>query len=124
MGIVDCDVIHAPTDRPEISYNVKIFKTLDTAKVELVGEVRKLMEAKKDDSTFQGLVYCRSKDRVEELAASIGCKPFHADRPFDERADSFKDWVEGKQEFLVCSSLLGCGVDVEGVAAVFHFGTP
>ena len=61
---------------------------------------------------------------MEELASTIGCKPFHADRPAEERAASFKDWVDRKQKFMVCSSLLGCGVDVEGVRTVYHFGTP
>lgn len=124
LGITDCHVIHAPTDRPEISYNVQLFGTLEKAKQELVQLVRNRLEAKKDDPTFRGLVYCRSREQVEELAALIGCKPFHADRPIEERAVSFKDWVDGKQKFMVCSSLLGCGVDVEDVRVVFHFGTP
>ena len=124
LGIVDCHVIHAPTDRPEIAYNVKLFKTLNKARDELVKVVQQQLESKKDDSAFRGLVYCRSKDGVEELAALIGCKPFHADRSIEERTASFEDWVGGKQKFIVCSSLLGCGVDVEGVAVVLHFGTP
>ena len=124
LGITDCHVIHAPTDRPEIAYHVKLFKTLDQARDELVATVQQTLETKKDDATFRGLVYCRSKDHVEELAASIGCRPFHADRPIQERTSSFKDWVEGKEKFMVCSSLLGCGVDVEGVSVVLHFGTP
>lgn len=124
LGIIDCHVIHAPTDRPEISYSVNVFKTLDQARDGLVGAVRKQLDAKKEDTSFRGLVYCRSKDRVEELAALIGCQPFHADRSTEERVVSFRDWVDGKEKFMVCSSLLGCGVDVEGVSVVFHFGTP
>ena len=124
LGIADCHVIHAPTDRPEIAYHVKVSKTLDQAREELVADVQQRLEAKKDDATFRGLVYCRSKDQVEELAALTGCMPFHADRPIEERTASFKHWLEGKQKFMVCSSLLGCGVDVKGVSVVLHFGTP
>ena len=122
LNITDCHVIHAPTDRPEVSYNVKLYKSLDKAKGELVGAV--LGWETSEDPAFRGLVYCRSKAIVEELAKSIGCKPFHADVPTEERATSFKDWLEGRQRFMVCTSLLGCGVDVEGVGVVFHFGTP
>ena len=124
LGITDCHVIHAPTDRPEISYNVQVFETLDKARDKLIEAALRWLEEKKVNATFRALVYCRSKERVEELAALIGCKPFHADRPHEERTASFNDWVDGKQKFLVCSSLLGCGVDVEGVSVVFHFGTP
>jgi len=124
LGIDDCHVIHAPTDRPEISYNVKLYPTRVEAKKALASVVRKRLDLKKDDPGFRALVYCRSKDNVEELAAMIGCKPFHADLPEEERAASFRDWIDGKQKVMVCSSLLGCGVDVEGVSVVFHLGTP
>jgi len=123
LGIYDdCHVIHAPTDRPEISYRVNLFSTLDEAKRSLVDAVKaKLVNT---DSSFRGLVYCRSTEDVEQLAEMIGCKPFHAGRPEEERKVSFMDWVDGKQKFMVCSSLMGCGVDVEGVTTVYHFGTP
>jgi superfamily II DNA helicase RecQ len=124
LGITDCHVIHAPTDRPEISYNVKVFATLDGARDSLVEAVLQQIEEKKAEAPFRGLVYCRSKVQVEELAALIGCQPFHAGRTTEERSASFKDWVGGKQMFMVCSSLFGCGVDVEAVGIVFHFGTP
>ena len=119
----DCHVIHAPTDRPEISYNVKLLPTLDQAKQDVVEAVKGWLK-KKTPPSFRGLVYCRSVEDVEGLASLIGCMPYHAGRPADEKSKSFTDWVEGRQTFMVCSSLMGCGVDVEGVTVVFHFGTP
>lgn len=123
LGIVDCHVIRAPTDRAEISYNVKVYQTMDEARDGLVREVRKRLESM-DNSTSRGLVYCRSKSQVEEVATLVGCKPFHADLPMEKRVAFFKEWVNGKQKFMACSSLLGCGVDVKGVDVVFHLGTP
>jgi superfamily II DNA helicase RecQ len=122
LGILDCHVIHAPTDRPEISYRVKMSKNLERAKKHLSAAVRK--QLKKAGASFRGLVYCRSKDNVDDIAKELGCDAFHAERPMEERAKSFQDWVEGKNKFMVCSSLMGCGIDVEGVTTVFHFGTP
>lgn len=124
LGVVDCHVIRAPTDRKEISYRVKPHSTLNEAKKALVGDVQAGTRRLKDDASFRGLVYCRRKGEVDELARLIGCPAFHADRPEEERERSFKDWVGGKHRFMVCTSLLGCGIDVEGVRAVFHFGTP
>jgi len=124
LGITNCLTIHAATDRPEISYNVILHNTLDEAKESLLRILKKQLDRKKGDASFRALVYCRSKDNVDELALKIGCKPFHADRPEDERAQTFKDWVEGKDKSVVASSLLGCGIHVPGVTAVFHLETP
>ena len=123
LGINDCHVIHAPTDRPEISYQVKVSLTLDEAKEELVTAVKERLAGRTPPS-FRGLVYCRSKKDVEDIAEKIGCDTFHAGRPEEERRASFRKWVDGNQKFMVCSSLMGCGIDVEGVAVVYHFGTP
>jgi len=123
LGIESCHVIHAPTDRPEISYRVNVFESLKEAKATLIKAVKERL-ATKTNSSFRGLVYCRKKEDVDEIAKMIGCDAFHADRPEDERKNSFKNWVDGKGKIMVCSSLLGCGIDVEGVTMVFHFGTP
>ena len=124
FGITDCHIIHAPTNRPEISYNVTLTPTLDEAKAGLVNLAQKRLEKIGEDRSFRGLVYCRSKADVEEIAGILKCRPFHADRPAEERANSYRDWVEGKEKLMVCTSLLGCGIDVEGVALVLHLGTP
>lgn len=123
LGIQDCHVIHAPTDRPEISYNVNISSTVGQAKEKLVEAVKSQLDLNASDS-FRGLVYCRSKKDVEEIAEMVGCDAFHAGRPEEEREASFRRWVEGERKFMVCSSLLGCGIDVEGVSTVYHFKTP
>ena len=78
----------------------------------------------RSDENFRALVYCRSKEAVDTLAEKIGCKPFHLGILEAERDPSFKDWVGGKERVMVCTSLLGCGVDVEGVQVVYHFLTP
>lgn len=124
LGITDFHLIHAPTDRPEISYSVKLYKTRDQAKQQLISILNKRMDQKKDVPSFRAIVYCRSTANVEELAAEIGCKPFHAGRPEAERAKTFKDWVSGKHRVVVSTSLLGCGIDVEGVEVVLHLETP
>ena len=126
IGITEasCHVVHAPTDRPEISYNVKLHGSTDSAKHALVEVMRARLEMKKDDASFRGLVYCRSKKKVDEVASMIRCKPFHADISPEENAKTFKNWVDGKTKVIVATSLLGCGIDVEGVSLVLHLGTP
>lgn len=123
IDIYNCHIIHCPTDRPEISYNVKLFPTLKGAKERLVKDVKAKLASTKSTS-FRGLVFCRSTDDVDKLAEMIGCMPYHAGRPKDERLASFNDWVDGKHKFMVCSSLMGCGIDVDGVEITYHAGTP
>lgn len=123
VGISQCQVIHVSTDCLEIRYNINLFETLDEARTNLVDVIKKRLKELKADTPFWGLVYCQSKADVDLLATLIRCKLFHADQPEEERRVSFNNWVAGKAKFMVCSSLLGCSVDVAGVCAVFHFGT-
>lgn len=122
LGIRNCRIIRAPTNRPEISYNVDMSKTISEARKKLVTAI----EARKAtfSPTSRGLVYCRGRKTTETIAELIGCKPFHSNRPVDERKATFTDWVAGKEQFIVSTSLLGCGIDVDGVEVVYHFQTP
>lgn len=119
-----CHVIHAPTDRPEIAYNVEHHTSLEDAKTSLVQVCKKRLARNKEDRSLRVIVYARSKKNVNNLASKIGCKPFHADLSEEENKKTFKDWVDGKNKVIVATSLLGCGIDVHGVDLVLHLGTP
>ena len=123
VGIDDCHIIHTPTDRPKISYHVKLSDSIKEAGDLLIRMVATYMKKSGEGPSFRGLVYCWTKDEVERVAKKTGFSPFHADRPAQEQEASFKDWVTGKK-FMICSSLLGCGVDVKGVRVVLHLGIP
>ena len=122
LAIHKCRVVRAWTDRPEISYNVKRSNSYFEARKLLVSTVKARLEGASQN--FRGIVYCRGRKTTEEMANLIGCNPFHSDRPAEERKTSFNDWVAGKDKFIVSTSLLGCGIDVEGVEVVYHFLTP
>lgn len=122
LAIHKCRVVRAPTDRPEISYNVKMCKSISDAKKTLVSTIKDRL--KTTSPQFRGLVYCRGRKSTDELANLIGCDSFHSERPEAERKASFANWVGGQNQFIVSTSLLGCGIDVEGVEVVYHFLTP
>jgi len=119
-----CHIIHAPTDRPEISYNVKLCKSLEDAEKSLVQVYKKWLDMKKEDHSRRVIAYARSKKVVNKLASKLGCKPFHADLSEEENKETFRNWVDGKTKVIVATSLLGCGIDVHGVDLVLHLGTP
>lgn len=84
--------------------------------------VKERLESSSPD--FQCLVYCQAGETVDRIAGLIGCKPFHLGISKAERELSFEDWVQGKEQVIVCTSLLGCGMNINGVQAVYHFQTP
>ena len=122
LAIHQCRVIRAPTDRPEISYNVEMCRSVAEAKQKLVKAVKDQLE--RSPPSFRGIVYCRGRKSTDELAELIGCDPFHSNRPEAERKASYANWIAGQNKFIVSTSLLGCGIDVEGIETVFHFLTP
>lgn len=122
ISINRCHIIRAHTNRPGISYNVSVSSTDKQAQNLLVNAV--LDRLKTSDPNFRCLVYCRKRSDVDKIAKLLGCKPFHAKVSESDRKTSYEDWVSGKEQVLVCSSLLGCGIDVSGVQVVYHFQTP
>lgn len=122
LAVHNCRIIRAPTNRPEISYNVHISRTTNQAQTLLVDAAKARLA--NSGPGFRCLVYCRSRATVETLAGLLGCKPYHSGVLESERDASFNNWVEGRECVLVSTSLLGCGIDVEGVEVVYHYLTP
>lgn len=88
----------------------------------LVNTVREHLKAGGPD--FQCLIYCQARETVDKIAGLIGCKPFHSEILKAERESYFENWVQGKEKVIVCTSLLGYGINVNGVQVVYHFQTP
>ena len=60
LGLGDCHIIHAPTDRPEISHNIILSPSSKNSKEFLVDGVKRYLSKHKGTDT-RGLVYCRRK---------------------------------------------------------------
>ena len=73
----------------------------------------------------KGVVYCRSKAQSEALAEEIGCDFHHSDMADQRRCEVREAWAEGRgHRWIVATTGLGTGIDIEGIVAVVHTEQP
>jgi superfamily II DNA or RNA helicase len=73
----------------------------------------------------KGVVYCRSKARCETLAEEMGCDFHHSDMDEQRRREVRDGWAGGGgHRWIVATTGLGTGIDIEGIVAVVHMEQP
>ncbi|RSL86277.1 hypothetical protein CDV31_016422, partial [Fusarium ambrosium] len=73
----------------------------------------------------KGVIYCRSRGQCEAMAEDIGCGVHHSGMTEKERYEARTAWVEGRaSRWIVATTGLGTGVDIEGIVAVVHVEQP
>ena len=75
------------------------------------------------------LVFVQSKDRARELHTElmydgIHIDVIHADRPQEQRDQVIRDFRVGRTWVLVCTELMGRGIDFKGVNLVINYDFP
>ncbi|GFS26815.1 ATP-dependent RNA helicase DDX52, partial [Elysia marginata] len=75
------------------------------------------------------LVFVQSKERARELHTElmydgIHIDVIHADRPQEQRDQVIRDFRVGRTWFLVCTELMGRGIDFKGVNLVINYDFP
>ena len=76
-----------------------------------------------------GIVYVRSRNKTEELAAALtaaGIKAsfYHAGLPHSLRTTRQEEWKSGKIRVMVCTNAFGMGIDKPDVRFVVHMDLP
>jgi len=122
LKITNCKVIRAMTPRPEISYNVHVHADEEIAESALLRNVVTTVQHYTPGQ--KAVIFAKSHAKVNALAAKLNCDPFH--RGLGESLEStWKKFTSSQgPKLLVCSSIVGVGVDVPGVRHVWHFGMP
>jgi len=123
LSITRIRIVRAVTTRPEISYNVEVYKGKGQAKSALLGHVQTAMPHYENGD--KALVYSRARDTADDLASMLGCPSFHRGRPMEELKRTWADFLtRPDKNVLVATSLLGVGIDVPRVRNIWHFGMP
>jgi len=124
VGVERCLVIRAPTPRPEISYNVFTFDSMEPAERWLVDSVAAARAFYRRGD--KGLIFCRSHETTERIAALLDCPAFHRDeRTSSEIRDIYDRFVEeDDQDLIAATSLLGAGVHIAHIRNTWHFDNP
>lgn len=107
-------------DRPNICYRVQL---KDNGKRQLLGFIR-------DEHPGEtGIVYCRSRRRVEDIAAwlnqnEIKAVAYHAGLPSQERMAGQQRFAREEALVVVATIAFGLGIDRPDVRFVVHFDVP
>ena len=70
---------------------------------------------------IKGIVYCRSRQLCEQIAAALGCSCYHAG--VASRTEILQAWRQ-TGGLIVCTSALGVGVDIPSVRFTLHVDQP
>lgn len=116
-------------NRPNISYEIR-YKDL------LKNPYEDLCNFLKERSNDCGIIYCRTRNQVEELVSQLGnektesgkpifsVKPYHAGVKLSERKTTQTDWLKGTTKIIVATIAFGMGIDKKDVRFVVHFALP
>jgi len=125
MLIEEAAIIRASTVKGTIRYRVQ-----ETAKP---GEVKEAVEKVVEQlgarmtGDQKGVVYCRTHGEAEMMAERVGCEFYHSSiAEAARRQEILAGWMEGRGgiRWIVATTGLGTGIDIAGIVAVVHMGSP
>ena len=119
---------------PAVVEIAHIGETAETVEEHLMpvtqGQKTRLLEALvRRDAPERVLVFCRTKQRVDDVAATLKRAGFtaevmHADRPQKARERALTRFRDGRVQVLVATDVMSRGIDVSGIDAVVNFDVP
>ncbi|KAK6225124.1 hypothetical protein QIS74_02548, partial [Colletotrichum tabaci] len=127
----EASIVRASTARPNIRYRVTCcsgqgpgpggFSSIEAAVLSKVRQTERVM-----GQGQKGVVYCRSKQKCERLAAEIGCSFYHGSVSADGREEALEAWSSGRSpsRWMAATTGLGSGVDIQSIVAVLHAEAP
>lgn len=120
LGIADCRDFKSSFNRPNLYYEVRQ-KTKDVD--------RDIIMFIKHNEGKSGIIYCLSRKRVEELAATlqangISAAPYHAGLDAATRSKTQDDFIMERTDVIVATIAFGMGIDKPDVRFVIHYDMP
>lgn len=98
-------------------------------KIPLLCELIRCGGAEQGTSLERVLVFCRTKQRADDVTTSLrqagfGVDVMHADRPQQARERALARFRAGRCQALVATDVMSRGIDVSGIDAVVNFDVP
>lgn len=120
LGMLDTTVFKSSFNRPNLYYEVRP-KTNEVEK-----EIIKYIRSQAGKS---GIIYCLSRKKVEELAATlqvngIAALPYHAGMDAAVRSENQDKFLMEKVQVIVATIAFGMGIDKPDVRFVIHYDIP
>ncbi|MGL5053940.1 MAG: helicase-related protein, partial [Cetobacterium sp.] len=100
--------------------NQYFVKTTDRRKVDTLSLLLN------ETNPFMGIIFCRTKARVDSLEQELtfkgySCQKLHSDIPQAKREKIMKSFKDVEFQFLVATDVAARGVDITGVTHIFNY---
>lgn len=122
----DAVLLRAPIAKLNIRYQVRKVSSTGKCAVEdgvlqAMGEIEARMGPE-----HKGVVYCRSIRECEAMAERAGCGYYHSTMASNARVAALEEWVQQRSErrWIMATSGLGTGIDIQGIVGVVHMRQP
>ena len=88
-----------------------------------------LCEVLNDTNPFMGVIFCRTKARVDKLENRLyergyNCQKIHSDIPQSKREKIMKAFRNAEIQYLVATDVASRGLHIEGVTHVYNYDIP
>jgi len=120
LGMIGAKMFKSSFNRPNLYYEVRP----KTANID-----REIIRFIKANHGKSGIIYCLSRKKVEELAATlvvngINARAYHAGMESSQRTDNQDAFLMEKFDVIVATIAFGMGIDKPDVRFVIHYDIP
>ena len=118
LKMVGGKIIRSSFERSNLSYSVRRVEDKSEQLMRVITNV-----------PGTGIVYVRTRDGVEQLAASlaergIAATCYHGGMDSSERTARQEEWMSGRKPVMVATNAFGMGIDKADVRFVVHYSIP
>ncbi len=119
LNLDDPSYLVGSFDRPNLTFRAR-------PSADSLGQIRAVLKRHDGES---GIVYCISRKKVDETAATLNklgvrAVPYHAGMSKDDRAANQDRFLADEAEVVVATVAFGMGIDKPDVRFVIHSGMP